>query len=79
MVSDVIPIVFQGRLAALAGPTRCHVLCSDLADRELRIVLLMCLFSRSAVDWGHDLSTISRYAEAWARLTDEACHRPDRR
>jgi hypothetical protein len=79
MVSEVAPIVFEGRLAALAGPTRCHVLCRDLADHELRIVLLMCLFTRFAIDRGHDLSTISRHAEAWARLTDEACRRPDRR
>jgi hypothetical protein len=67
MASRAIPVTLQGRLMAIAGPTRCHVLRPDVSEHDLSVVLLMCLIMRSEADSGADLAELNERAEAWAR------------
>jgi hypothetical protein len=67
MASRAIPVTLQGRLVAIAGPTRCHVLRSDLSEHDLSVVLLTCLFMRREAGSGADPDELNERAEAWAR------------
>lgn len=64
------PIVYGGRLVAIAGRERCHVL-YDLDPDDLRIVLLMCQFFGAALRAGIDVAEVEQEAEAWARRAAE--------
>jgi hypothetical protein len=66
MGSLVSPVVYEGRLVALAGRTRCHVICPDLSEQELRVVLLMCCFVGRALRSGDASDGLNQEAEAWA-------------
>jgi hypothetical protein len=66
------PIVYEGRLVAVAGRTGCHILVEDLDAEDLRLVLLMCLFAYEAAERGLVADDLSERAEAWARqVVDE--------
>jgi hypothetical protein len=67
MASSMSPVVYGGRLVAIAGRERCHVLCSDLAEDDLRIVLVMCQFVGAALRSGDDPLRAAAEGEMWAR------------
>ncbi|MGH2944914.1 MAG: hypothetical protein ACRDPC_01350 [Solirubrobacteraceae bacterium] len=62
------PIVYDGRLVALAGPRRCHVLVADLDEDELRLVMAMCLCSREVRLGRLPGPYTAELAEQWARI-----------
>jgi hypothetical protein len=65
--AETYPIVMDGRLVALAAPTRWYLLTDDLNDAELRLVAAMCLCSRE-VRRGHLAGPFTaELAESWAR------------
>jgi hypothetical protein len=62
------PIVYRGRLVALAGPRRCYFLVDDLEPAELRFVGAMCLCSREVREGRLAGPFTSELAERWARI-----------
>jgi hypothetical protein len=60
-------IVYDGRLVALAGPRRCHLLSDDLEPAEMRIVTAMCLCSREVREGRVPGPFTSELAERWRR------------
>jgi hypothetical protein len=67
MVFDMAPVVYEGQLVALAGPTRCHVIAGDLSAEQLQVVLLMCHFVASAPVSGGATADLSADAETYAK------------
>jgi hypothetical protein len=66
MHSATSGVVYGGRLVAIAHPTRCHVICTDLTEHELEVVLLMAWFIGHALRVGWNPPDLNRRAEAWA-------------
>jgi hypothetical protein len=62
------PIVYRGRLVALAGPRRCYFLVDDLEPAEMRFVAAMCLCSREVREGRLPGPFTSELAERWARI-----------
>jgi hypothetical protein len=65
---DTHPIVCDGRLVALAGPTRCYFLANDLTDEQLRLATAMCLCSREIRAGRLGGPFTDELAERWARV-----------
>jgi hypothetical protein len=62
------PIVVDGRLVALAAPTRWYLLTHDLSDRQLRMTAAMCLCSREVRHGRLAGPFTPELAERWARM-----------
>lgn len=73
------PVIYRGELVAIAGPTRFHILVSELCDDDLRVVLLMCLLVAANPDREDDAVELSRRTELRAiralRTLDQARRR----
>jgi hypothetical protein len=64
---DVEPVLYEGRLVALAGDERCHVIDLSLSADEILLVAAMCLYVRQTRGVRPRGIAISDEAEAWAR------------
>jgi hypothetical protein len=60
-------VLYDGRLVALAGRRRCHILAEDLDERTLRFVAAMCLFNREVEAGRVPGAFTSERAARWAR------------
>jgi hypothetical protein len=49
MRSHHLPVTCDGRLVAIAGPRRCHVLARDLNASELALVQVSCLLAQEVL------------------------------
>lgn len=67
-IAKTHPIVLDGLLVALAGPTRCYLLANDLTEVELEIVGAMCLCSREVRSGRLDGPFTTEVALRWARI-----------
>jgi hypothetical protein len=79
MAAHLAPVVYRGRLVAVAGRTRCFLLCPEsLHPDEIKVVALMCQFVGRARASGRSPRDLNARAEAWALaiLREEAAPTP---
>jgi hypothetical protein len=62
------PIVCDGRLVALAAPSRCYLLTDELTDEQFQLVTAMCLCSREVRTGRLTGPFTPELAEQWARV-----------
>jgi hypothetical protein len=71
----VHPVVYQGRIVAVAGRQTCDVV-EGLDPETYRVVGAMCLFHREVAEGRVPGPFTSRRAEAWAHAFLDAAERP---
>jgi hypothetical protein len=65
---DTDPIVCDGRLVALAAPTRCYFLTDELTAEQFRVASAMCLCSREVRAGRLDGPFTTELAGRWAQV-----------
>jgi hypothetical protein len=70
------PITYGGKLVALVGSDRCHVIAPDLDAEARQTVLLMCIYVSQHPKETTSEHGLSARAEAWAREVAPTLSRP---
>jgi hypothetical protein len=65
---DTHPIICDGRLVALAGPTHCYFLTEELTAEQFSVASAMCLCSREVRAGRLEGPFTTELAERWAEI-----------